>query len=557
MATSVLLGMSENMGTALIPGIAEAAGNRLSIDRNIVSLAHSLPHSLARYHPDILLLSPTTMTYDSPNEEDELVKYIYEIRSNPTIAGTRIAVILKQNNSLISKLIALNIWDIFLTNGNFETAKLVNQLLRPPSMQNVADFMNMGDLPDLQPPVSPMSTTNASSGFGDADDGFSQSASSVAQVPQESVSEIAELRQELDEVRERESRLAANLDASMLPREDYDDLLRQFKNKANAASLSEQLKNQIMTVLDHEEKQQARLEDLSKTVKDQHELIKKANMAGGAEAVNRLKQENFQLKRQLEQANSRVSALTNKINNSVNNYSNYSTKPRSTPSPTHRPRDDDYDYDERAGSPLKTLLIAIAAIFLLGLGAVGVALMSHASSNPGSQASSSSSKQTFSSLLKQGEYAKAAKLYKEQATEAENQMLQDNDVTDRSSVAKQISKYSTADPIQLDVAYFDKDFNKVVDIWNESTDANVTQPIDQRRIMIAYALMKTNNLADAKKVAKPLNSDSFNQRIKVYEQFYQANKILENKIKNGDLSEKEKEKAKKQIQTNKEAMDKL
>ena len=97
----------------------------------------------------------------------------------------------------------------------------------------------------------------------------------------------------------------------------------------------------------------------------------------------------------------------------------------------------------------------------------------------------------------------------------------------------------------------------MVDLWHESSDKNISDPIDERRVMISYSLMKCNKFSEAKTVAKPLNSESLEKRISVYQQFYNTNAILENKLKNGNLSRKDQQKARKQIEENKEAMDKL
>ena len=75
--------------------------------------------------------------------------------------------------------------------------------------------------------------------------------------------------------------------------------------------------------------------------------------------------------------------------------------------------------------------------------------------------------------------------------------------------------------------------------------------------MVSYALMKDGQIANAKSVAEPLNNSNLNERIKVYGQFYHANQILEAKIKHGHLSNEQISKAKKQIDENQDAMDKL
>lgn len=553
MATSVLLGMSEDMGMAFTEQIRQYT-KQFSINQTIISIAHNLPNALVRYHPDILLINPELMEFDTPNEAEELLKYIYAIRKNPAVASTRVAAIVsfkfahQDQDKLISKLIALNVWDIFKpdADGRINIYGIADQLLSPASLSNVEGLSTASELPDISYLASISDNSQPSQ--------YSPSPVEPASVaPAVSADELSQLKQQLADARRRESQLAASRDERVVAREDYDDLLKQVKDRAAAAPLSERLSKQFQSVLVHYDKQQKKLDQLSQVVKDQNELIKQNNSSGDQAMIDRLSRENDQLKKQLGQANSQINSLSSTLNN-VNDYST----PTQRQSRNVSPRRD--DYEESSGSGLKPIVIAIVAILLVGLGTVMFALITHSSSsNSNSQVSSSSvqSKPSFNSLMQKSKYAQAAKLYPNKAVEAENQMLQDSNVDDRASVAQDIGQYSTAEPIQLDVAYFNKDFNKVVDIWNESTDSNVLNPIDQRRVMIAYSLMKTNNLADAKKVAKPLNSSSMNERIKTYEQFYEANKILENKIKNGDLSQKDKEKAKKQIEQNKEAMDKL
>lgn len=541
---TVLLAMSEDMGTAIKEEIQRQETNQLSLTDSIISLTHSIVGAVERYKPDILLISPFTLTYDSPNTDDELIESIYAIRANPSIAGTRIATILKQgdNDELISRLAGLNVWDIFQPENNqLNFKKILKQLCNPASIKNIEGIVNAKR--EIQaPPVEQLSQQYAAQseespiasdtglGIGNADS-----------------AEIESLKKELDQVRRRESELASSMDVKAVDRSEYDELRKLVEDKVNAASLTDSLTSQFSQIMNNYDKQQKKLDLLSKTVKDQNRLLAENDLKNGTPSqLNELKKENSNLRQKLGQANSKISWLQ------------ANAKSQSMMSPD----EEDDQVRSRKGSGSKAMWIAMAMVAVLLMvvmfSVVMVHSMNRSSSNSAESSSASvSSQPSFSTLLKEREYVKAAKQYPKRAVEAENGMLQDSDVDDKSDEANKISNYSNAEPIQLDNAYFNKDFAKVVDLWHESSDKNISDPIDERRVMISYSLMKCNKFSEAKMVAKPLSSDAMEKRIGIYQQFYNANKILENKLKNGDLSEKDQLKAKKQIEENKKAMDKL
>lgn len=541
---TVLLAMSEDMGTAIKEEIQRQETNQLSLTDSIISLTHSIVGAVERHKPDILLISPFTLTYDSPNTDDELIESIYAIRANPSIAGTRIATILKQgdNDELISRLAGLNVWDIFQPENNqLNFKKILKQLCNPASIKNIEGIVNTKR--EIQaPPVEQLSQQYAAQseenpiasdtglGIGNADS-----------------AEIESLKKELDQVRRRESELASSMDVKAVDRSEYDELRKLVEDKVNAASLTDSLTSQFSQIMNNYDKQQKKLDLLSKTVKDQNRLLAENDLKNGTPSqLNELKKENSNLRQKLGQANSKISWLQ------------ANAKSQSMMSPD----EEDDQVRSRKGSGSKAMWIAMAMVAVLLMvvmfSVVMVHSMNRSSSNSAESSSASvSSQPSFSTLLKEREYVKAAKQYPKRAVEAENGMLQDSDVDDKSDEANKISNYSNAEPIQLDNAYFNKDFAKVVDLWHESSDKNISDPIDERRVMISYSLMKCNKFSEAKMVAKPLSSDAMEKRIGIYQQFYNANKILENKLKNGNLSEKDQRKAKKQIEENKKAMDKL
>ena len=135
--------------------------------------------------------------------------------------------------------------------------------------------------------------------------------------------------------------------------------------------------------------------------------------------------------------------------------------------------------------------------------------------------------------------------------------MADKNLSAKGTMAERIGKYSNNDVIKFDIAYFNGNYQDAVDLYKNSPSPDLTSLSKERRVMAAYSLMKIGSISEAKQVAAPLDNEKLNQRIAVYGKFYNANKILNNKIQNGHLSKKEEEKAKQQIKENQEAMDKL
>lgn len=541
---TVLLAMSEDMGTAIKEEIQRQETNQLSLTDSIISLTHSIVGAVERYKPDILLISPFTLSYDSPNTDDELIESIYTIRANPSIAGTRIATILKQgdNDELISRLSGLNVWDIFQPENNqLNFKKILKQLCNPASIKNIEGIVN-AKRAIQSPPVEQLSQQYA------AQSEESPIASDTGLVIGDADSaEIESLKKELAQARRRESELASSMDVKAVDRSEYDELRKLVEDKVNAASLTDSLTSQFSQIMNNYDKQQKKLDLLSKTVKDQNRLLAESDLKNGTPSqLNELRKENSNLRQKLGQANSKISWLQ------------ANAKSQSMMGPDEE--DDQVSSRKGLGTGSMWIVMAMVAVLLIVimLSVVMVHSMNRSSYNSAESSSASvSSQPSFSTLLKEREYVKAAKQYPKRAVEAENGMLQDSDVDDKSDEANKISNYSNAEPIQLDNAYFNKDFAKVVDLWHESSDKNISDPIDERRVMISYSLMKCNKFSEAKIVAKPLSSNTMEKRIGIYQQFYNANKILENKLKNSDLSEKDQRKAKKQIEENEKAMEKL
>ena len=206
----------------------------------------------------------------------------------------------------------------------------------------------------------------------------------------------------------------------------------------------------------------------------------------------------------------------------------------------------------------KILLIGIVgAVALLILLLVVIINRPVDDSNNGVSSSQSSSVDSFDSLIKSGKYDVAAKEYPNRAIDAENKMLDDADVTDKSQFTTNILKVADSDPIKFDNYYFEEKYPQAVKLLDTSNDPNLKKLSDARRVMASYAYMKDGKISKAEKTAQPLKSEELNKRIKVYKQFKDSNDKLKAKIDSGSLSSSEKKKAQQQIKDNEDKMKKL
>lgn len=193
------------------------------------------------------------------------------------------------------------------------------------------------------------------------------------------------------------------------------------------------------------------------------------------------------------------------------------------------------------------LLIALLIVCILFVGGFAISRMSKGTVNT----------TPYSSLISQKKYVEAASTYPSKAVSAENAMLADSSIKNKSDYTDSIADSSSADPIRFDDAYFNGDFDKVVDIYENSNSEDLIHLNRARRTMLAYSYMKTNDIEDAKEIAKPLNNQQLNQKIDAYSQFLKSNSVLKRKIKNGNLSDADKHKAEIEIKKNKRAMEEL
>lgn len=164
---------------------------------------------------------------------------------------------------------------------------------------------------------------------------------------------------------------------------------------------------------------------------------------------------------------------------------------------------------------------------------------------------------TYKTLIQNKDYVSAAKYYPGKGIDTEDKMLSDSSIKDKGSIARKIEEYNSSDTIKFDNYYFTQDYEKAAKLYYTSNDKSLMALNNARRIMVAYTLMKNGEPEKAYSVGKSLNNDELNKRISAYKNFLDANKMLENKLKNHDLTGEDAKKARKQIEKNKEEMEEL
>lgn len=497
-----------------------------------IPIFHNLKQALYQYNPSIVYLSLSRMSYDhTRNEdiEDEILNGIYEIKKEKELSDIRIAVQTNQRTSpeFLRKLAMLRVSDIFLSQGQAgQMDRVAPQLSKPPTIENIKQYLS-GSAPNIN-----ITDSNVD------DETVQQYKDRVKQL--ERLLRVANSQITIYRGK-RDNQLRT------VPKSDYEELLRQVRRIANSRLTDEKTKALFAQVLNSKEADAKKINQLSKVVKAQNEQLmdlneqvqKNENQPKTIEHVTRPEisyepdeePEESVVQRpstkELSQYNNR-----NKMKNINSQYKQAST------------------FD--VGKLVKWSMFVIFGLFVI-FGVVSVIKMTNSSASQTSQHQTPS----YSSLIKKGKYVEAAKLYTDKGVQAENTMLSDPDIKDKGKIASRIAQYNDSDVIKFDTCYFNQEYSTATSIYNQSNDTNLTNLIKARRIMVSYALMKDGQIAKAKSVAEPLNNSNLNERIKVYGQFYHANQILEAKIKHGHLSNEQISKAKKQIDENQEAMDKL
>ena len=441
--------------------IIESNSQTLEVLPQSVPLFRNLIPSLKHFKPDIVFILMSRVEFETSNHKAEVLKTIYQIKTDPELSNLRIAIQTKAggNDPFLAKLASYQVYDIFSTHGDsfMDMGKLMRQLSEPANLKNVKDYLKI--------PFS--------------DDSFETQSSDT----------LSPMKKELKKKKKQEAL------KEVKPKSDQQEIKpRKQVSNTNKITTNNQKRSSSVPA------KQIHTNDTPTTEvsKPKQKLIKKKK-ATSFKQIKPLK------KREEREA----------------------LKP-------HKRR-------------RKKWLIPLSVLCFLLILFVGIKALGNPVANTPS----------FDSLINQGEYAKAAQTYPSKAAEAENKMLQDSNVNDKAGTAASIMSYTDSDAVKFDNAYFNGQFNKVIDIYDDSSSPYLTNLNSERKTMLAYSYMKTGDIGDAKQTADGLGNDQLNEKIEAYQKFKEANKILEDKIKNGNLSPQDVKKAKHQIKQNKIAMKKL
>lgn len=441
--------------------IIESNSQTLEVLPQSVPLFRNLIPSLKHFKPDIVFILMSRVEFETSNHKAEVLKTIYQIKTDPELSNLRIAIQTKAggNDPFLAKLASYQVYDIFSTHGDsfMDMGKLMRQLSEPANLKNVKDYLKI--------PFS--------------DDSFETQSSDT----------LSPMKKELKKKKKQEAL------KEVKPKSDHQEIKpRKQVSNTNKITTNNQKRSSSVPA-----KQIHTNDTLTTEVsKSKQKLIKKKK-APSFKQIKPLK------KREEREA----------------------LKP-------HKRR-------------RKKWLIPLSVLCFLLILFVGIKALGNPVANTPS----------FDSLINQGEYVKAAQTYPSKAAEAENKMLQDSNVKDKAGTAASIMSYTDSDAVKFDNAYFNGQFNKVIDIYDDSSSPYLTNLNSERKTMLAYSYMKTGYIGDAKQTADGLGNDQLNEKIEAYQKFKEANKILEDKIKNGNLSPQDVKKAKHQIKQNKIAMKKL
>ncbi|QDR73603.1 hypothetical protein FOD75_10930 (plasmid) [Limosilactobacillus reuteri] len=497
-----------------------------------VPIFHSLKASLLRYRPDIVFIAMRHVKFDTDNHEQELLNTIYDIKTNSELSRLRIAIqtSLPKDSPTLKQLAALGVYDIFSTHGvtrQLDMSTVTRQLGQPQNIKNVEEYLSLRK-PFKGLNINPTNNSTIKPSSGVNADALKKSNQSLKQANRLLMSD--------------RDQLTSRLNAPTVSRSDYDNLLSQVTDAVNAGLDDDKTKQLFAQIIQANKNQEKRIQQLEKDLNDRTAMIQQvternqqlaeqqASQSQGDNSgrIRQLVEENNKLKEQITQLRDQSSVKTSKLKSSSKRVPSCKRKKKSK----------------------KPMWIAIALVLIIALGFGFNALNSMGKSQ-------AEAPEPYDSLIKKKEYAKAASAYPSRAVETENKMLADSSLKNKGDIASDINNTTTADAVQFDVAYFSSDFKEVVRLYEDSSSNSLLHPNAQRRTMLAYSYMKTGDVDNARSIAKPLNNDQLNQKIETYAKFQDANKTLEDKLKNGNLSDEDKNTARQQIKQNKAAMKKL
>lgn len=532
--TTVLLGMDDGTADIFRNSLKQYSDGKLEILTQNVPIFHNAQRALEliKPKPDIFLISVGHIRFDDDDKKKELLKGLASLKMNGQTSRVRIAVQIDSSpdDPFLRKLALLQISDIF--SGTTQNPQAVNmadvakQLSAPSNLKNVYRYLslnqNVDNLDILDDAANTLTTQ-----YGD--DGRTKQLEKLVKV----------LKQQNDDLQKK-------VGQDTVPRQDYDEVIEELNNIMSSGLTNEKFSTLWKKLIKIVEKQKADIErinsineKLNNSVVDLNNQLSTVDTSSHDREINRLREENMKLKRSMKKV---------------------SVQQASPQRPVYIKENRDVPRKKKIAivnqnSGLRKFFIGFAAFLVLG--GVGLGVIRAVAQNNQAQVSQNNTKPSFSELIKSGDYEKAVANYPRKAVQAENAMMSDKELTAKGTMAEKISKYSDNDVIKFDVDYFKGDYQEAVDIYRKSSEKDLTSLSEERRIMVAYSLMKTGNISDAKQIAKPLNNENLNKRISIYAKFYNANKILTNKINNGHLSRSQIEKAKKQIRENQKVMDKL
>lgn len=443
-------------------------------------------------------------------------------------------------DSVLSTLAKSQVWDIFTgrdaSGGKVNISKVIDQLSSPATISNVQQFLTLDNrslTPTIRPPVI----------------------KSDISLQEKDASRIRQLETMLRLAQSENAQLKKQSDIRSVPREDYDELLSKVNTYIGSGASSDRTKAIFKDVLDNNQLLKNQVDDLVKRSKESADVIAELNThIENLEKQNVDSSEVERLEAELHQERIQRKRLEENL------YLEPETEEPAQP--IYRPKPS----RQRSSSvkpPIKPIVTGAVVVVLLVGAFLGIR-HGMQSSNRAEQVQrttqKSVNKDEFKKLVDSGEYLKACEAYPDKGEEIEDYVLQDDNLDTKQKLQVAMSMESKANPndaIKFDIAFFQKDFASVATIYDNSSSKYLKDMIKPRKIMAAYSLMKAGDIDTAKNIASDADDADLSQRIEIYSKFYNANKILNNKIENDHLSKKEKKEAEKQIQKNQEAMDKL
>lgn len=518
--TTVLLGMDNQNADIFRESLEQYSDGKLKVAVDSVPILHNAKKAieLSRPTPDIFLIAMNHISFDTPDHENELLETLSSLKMANNSIRLAVQADIHPNDPFLKKIALLQITDIFPGSQHnpeeFDMAQVAIQLSKPANVNNIYKYYNLPS--------------------EDAGDAYLNDNLGIGKSNSEGAANERKLKKLVNTLIAQNEQLKKRTGVNTVPRKDYDELVNSLRTIQSSSITTDSLKATVGNILKVNQETTEDLKKVTNINRDLNNSIVDLMENNNDDEVTSLKQENEKLSHELEIVRKR-------------NYKNNDANGRAAPNNAVSKK--------RKGKTGRKPLLLILVIIILAVAFGGPALAQHI--RPNNIETEQPAKPTFNSLIKAGNYDTAAKYYPKRAVAAENAMLADTELSDKADMARKILVYSSNDVIKFDNDYFEQKYEEATDIYKNSAEPDLTDLTKERRVMAAYCLMKTGNIVDAKSTAKPLNNDNLNKRIEVFAKFYNANKILNNKIQNDHLSEKEEKRAREQIRKNQEAMDKL